>query len=206
MNRGERFQQVRRGEWKIILLANQGFGKGGRALKSSVMTGQKKKMEKELIERGVNRKVAAQLVAGHPESLIESQIQILDNLVLAKDKRVVKNSAGYLVASIRDNYQPPIMLKNQAKKRSVDFGVPPAQRSPKEIQIEKLQAERDAALDQFLATLTPEQIQELEEVALINGTRMQIESYYRLKPKGGPLFDSLRRQILNDYRLALVTG
>ncbi len=66
--------------------------------------------------------------------------------------------------------------------------------------MEKLQTEEDAALDKYLAGLTADQVRELEEAALVNGTRMQIESYYRLKPKGGQLFESLRRQLMRDYQ------
>ncbi|HMP71551.1 MAG TPA: hypothetical protein PKA76_19550, partial [Pirellulaceae bacterium] len=101
--------------------------------------------------------------------------------------------------SIRDNYQSIGKSTEKTKSRSQPPAVATRPKTAKEIQMEKLQVEQDAALDQYLASLTTEQVQELEEAALINGTRMQIESYYRLKPKGGQLFESLRRQLMSDH-------
>lgn len=200
LKKNERFVQVRRGEWKIVLLANRGFSKTGKAVRPTPTSDLRAKLCDQMIERGVSRKAASDLVAKYPESLIASQIEMHDNLVKSGDSRVAKNSAGFLVASIRDNYQSTGKPIEKTKSKSHQPVLTTRPKTAKEIQMEKLQAEQDAALDQYLASLTPEQAQELEEAALINGTRMQIESYYRLRPNGGVLFESLRRQLIRDHR------
>src|SRR5262249_58702661 len=48
-----------------------------------------------------------ELVAGRPPSRVRTKLEVFDWLVKNGDKRVGKNSAGYLVASIRDDYQAP---------------------------------------------------------------------------------------------------
>ena len=65
----------------------------------------------ELVEalkaRGVTAKTAAELVEAHPASRIQTKIEVFDWLLRNEDKRVGKNPAGYLVASIRADYQAP---------------------------------------------------------------------------------------------------
>jgi len=57
--------------------------------------------------RGVTRKTAQELVDSHSPSRIRTKIEVLDWLLRNADKRVGKNPAGYLVASIRSDYQTP---------------------------------------------------------------------------------------------------
>jgi hypothetical protein len=51
--------------------------------------------------------VAAGLATQHPADRIRAKVEVLDWLIAKKDKQVAKNPAGYLVASIRDDYSPP---------------------------------------------------------------------------------------------------
>src|SRR5262249_13775424 len=60
-----------------------------------------------LMARGVGAKVAAELVASHPPGRIQTKLEVFDWLVRNQDKRVGKNPAGYLVSSIRSDYQAP---------------------------------------------------------------------------------------------------
>ena len=57
--------------------------------------------------RGVTAKTAAELVETHPAGRIRTKIEVFDWLMRNEDKRVGKNPAGYLVASIRADYQAP---------------------------------------------------------------------------------------------------
>jgi hypothetical protein len=57
--------------------------------------------------RGVTPKTAAGLVEAHPATRVRTKIEVFDWLVKNEDKRVGKNPAGYLVASIRSDYQAP---------------------------------------------------------------------------------------------------
>ncbi|SIO67974.1 Replication initiator protein A [Singulisphaera sp. GP187] len=97
----ERYSYVKRGCWRIILIR----GKTGQADEPPV------EETSELIEvlkaRGVTAKIAAELVETHPSGRIETKVDVFDWLLRNGDKRVGKNPAGYLVASIRADYQAP---------------------------------------------------------------------------------------------------
>src|SRR4029077_14474244 len=56
---------------------------------------------------GITAKTAAELVGAHPASRIRTKLEVFDWLLRNGDKRVGKNPAGYLVASIRADYQAP---------------------------------------------------------------------------------------------------
>ena len=68
------------------------------------------------MERGITAKTAAELVESHPLVRVRTKLEVFDWLVKNEDKRVGKNPAGYLVASIRSDYQDPDDYK--AAKRS----------------------------------------------------------------------------------------
>jgi hypothetical protein len=66
--------------------------------------------ERALIARGVTASAAARLVRDHPER-VAAKLEVFDQLVEAKDKRVAKNPAGFLVKSIAEDYPPPPELE-----------------------------------------------------------------------------------------------
>ena len=97
----ERYSYVKRGCWRIILIR-------GRAAQSEpVPPEQSSELVEALKARGVTAKTAAGLVEAHPASRIQTKIEVFDWLLRNEDKRVGKNPAGYLVASIRADYQAP---------------------------------------------------------------------------------------------------
>ncbi len=195
----KRFRQVRRGEWKIVLIADPSYSKPKPKQNRQPTTESLPSLESELVSRGVTRKVAAELISEFSADAVKSKLDQVGVLIKAKDKRVAKNGAGYLVAAIRNDYQ--IETKSILPTRPKAYGEkPPQAPTAKEIQISKLEQDEDLKLEEFLSTLSADDVIEFEAGALHNATRMQIESYYRLKPSGGNLFLSLRRQILNDFR------
>jgi Replication initiator protein A len=97
----ERYSYIARGQWRIILIRARPASSGpvpAEAVKALIAA---------LTARGVSAKTAAELVATHPAGRIQTKLEVFDWLVRNEDKRVGKNPAGYLVASIRDDYQPP---------------------------------------------------------------------------------------------------
>ena len=60
-----------------------------------------------LMARGVTPKTASDLVGTHPTARVRTKIEVFDWLMKNEDKRVGKNPAGYLVASIRSDYKAP---------------------------------------------------------------------------------------------------
>jgi hypothetical protein len=60
-----------------------------------------------LKSRGVAAKTAQELIEAHSANRIRTKLEVFDWLVRNEDKRVSKNAAGYLVASIRADYEAP---------------------------------------------------------------------------------------------------
>jgi hypothetical protein len=100
----ERYSYVKRGTWRIILIR-------GRYAETDDPASATAPQASELIEslkaRGVSSKVAAELVGKLPPCRIQTKVEVFDWLMKNEDKRVGKNPAGYLVASIRADYQAP---------------------------------------------------------------------------------------------------
>src|SRR6185437_9698568 len=97
----ERYSYVKRGTWRIILI------RGREAQAEPVPPPPASELVEALKERGITAKTAADLVEAHPASRIRTKIEVFDWLMRNEDKRVGKNPAGYLVASIRADYQAP---------------------------------------------------------------------------------------------------
>jgi hypothetical protein len=106
----ERYSWVSRGCWRIILIRSQATE--GDVPPPSTETSA---LADALVARGVTAKVAAELVEGHPAGRLRTKLEVFDWLVKNEDKRVGKNPAGYLVASIRADYQPPEEFAGAAK-------------------------------------------------------------------------------------------
>ncbi len=97
----ERYSYVKRGCWRIILI------RGKRGQSESPFLGENAELVEELKARGVTSKIAVELAESHPAARIQTKMDVFDWLLKNEDKRVGKNPAGYLVASIRDDYLPP---------------------------------------------------------------------------------------------------
>jgi hypothetical protein len=99
----ERYSYVKRGTWRIILIR----GRRGHSEPDEEPSSEPDDLVDDLRSRGVTVKTAQDLVAGHPATRIRTKIEVFDWLIRNEDKRVGKNPAGYLVASIRSDYQEP---------------------------------------------------------------------------------------------------
>ncbi len=97
----ERYSYVKRGTWRIILI------RGRNAEAEPAPPQAASVLVEDLKERGITAKIAVDLVEAHPASRIQTKIEVFDWLMRNEDKRVGKNPAGYLVASIRADYQAP---------------------------------------------------------------------------------------------------
>jgi hypothetical protein len=108
----ERYSYVKRGCWRII------FIRGSRATAEVENPTAQDQQPIRLIDalklRGVTSKTAQELVEAHPLSRIRTKIEVFDWLLRNEDKRVGKNPAGYLVASIRSDYQVPADYRDGA--------------------------------------------------------------------------------------------
>ena len=94
---------MKRGTWRIILIR----GRGAQTDEAPAPPPARNEVIETLKARGVTGKTAADLVGSHPPERIQTKVEVFDWLMKNEDKRVGKNPAGYLVASIRADYQAP---------------------------------------------------------------------------------------------------
>ena len=140
LNAEERYSYIARGQWRVILIRARPT-QDGPAPAEEIPA-----LVEALTSRGVTPKVAADLVESHPAGRIQTKLEVFDWLVRNNDKRVGKNSAGYLVASIRGDYQPPGDFTQAAvKPAKADAGE--ALRSAEEAERSKRRKRRDEATD-----------------------------------------------------------
>ena len=99
----ERYSFQSKGQWRILFVR----GPYGRDDSPREPVAEATALVETLAARGVNPKTAAELLANHPLSRVRTKLEVFDWLVQNGDKRVAKNPAGYLVASIRADYQDP---------------------------------------------------------------------------------------------------
>lgn len=104
----ERYSYVKRGCWRIILIRGRGPQAEASPPASSPAPAQETSdLVEALKARGVTVKVATELVETHTPARIRTKLDVFDWLLKNEDKRIGKNPAGYLVASIRADYQAP---------------------------------------------------------------------------------------------------
>ena len=110
----ERYSYVKRGCWRIIFIRGLSRNRRGRESRCSRRATARIQLVEALKVRGVTSKTAQELVDTHPVGRIRTKIEVFDWLLRNEDKRVGKNPAGYLVASIRSDYQVPGDYRNGA--------------------------------------------------------------------------------------------
>jgi hypothetical protein len=103
MPEAERYAWQGRGVWRIILVR----GPRGRESNAGGVTADGNEILAVLMARGVTAKMSAELVQAFSPDVLKVKVEVLDWLLKKGDKRVGKNPAGYLVASIRERYSVP---------------------------------------------------------------------------------------------------
>jgi hypothetical protein len=147
----ERYSYVKRGCWRIIFIRGRSA-----TVEAQDAPARPEHQPSELIEalkaRGVTAKTSQELVEAHSPARIRTKLEVFDWLMRNEDRRVGKNPAGYLVASIRSDYQAPGDYQTQAPgtKSKAKPAAEKAQRSAAETQrrdreAAQAQAERDKA-------------------------------------------------------------
>jgi replication initiator protein A len=120
MSAADRYSKTGRGAWNIRLVRKlPAPAKTKRPPTEPEPTG----LERELVDRGVTRAVAADLVRDFPEDRIRRQVEVLDWLREHRPKKV-KDLGGYLAEAIRTDYAPPAGFRSQAERAEAE-SVPP---------------------------------------------------------------------------------
>ena len=101
----ERYVWQGRGSWRIVLAR----GPRGRDAADAPPPAESEAslLAAVLVERGVSAKAAQELASSFPAGEVRARVEAFDWLMARNDKRVAKNPAGYLVASIRGRYAAP---------------------------------------------------------------------------------------------------
>jgi hypothetical protein len=141
----------------------------------------------------VASKTAQELVDAHPHSRIRTKIEVFDWLLRNEDKRVGKNPAGYLVASIRSDYKVPGDYQVQtstAKRAGGSVGrLKSDQQRSRHAQhqvIEEIQAQRDQVREARLRAAW-EQLPEAERDAILVAVKVENPGLGRWKNMLEPL-------------------
>jgi hypothetical protein len=97
----ERYSFQSKGQWRVLFLRGpHGRDEPAAAEPAAALVA-------ALTERGVAAKTAAELVAAHVGGRVRTKIEVFDWLVANEDRRVAKNASGYLVTSIKSDYEAP---------------------------------------------------------------------------------------------------
>jgi hypothetical protein len=189
----ERYSFVKRGCWRIIFIR----GRHADADVQDPVAHQGQQQPAQLLDalkaRGVANKTAQELVDSHPHGRISTKIEVFDWLLRNEDKRVGKNPAGYLVASIRSDYKIP--GDYQAQESTAKSGAASVRRLNSDHQrsrqvqrqaSEEIQAEHDKIKEARLRA-TWEQLSQSERDAILVAVRAENPGLGRWKNMLEPL-------------------
>jgi hypothetical protein len=154
----ERYSFQGKGQWRVLFIQgpyhrDDAPGDGGLEAGALVSA---------LTSRGVAARAAAALVARCDHGRIRTKLEVFDWLVQNEDKRVARNAAGYLVASIRADYDAPggyaakaaAAAQREAERRTAETE---RRRKAEEEAAARAVAQREAALRKRWQTLFPGQ-------------------------------------------------
>lgn len=190
----EMFRKSQTGKWTISLC---------KASQSSKPKLSLSKWESELTSRGVSRSVARKLASEFSPEYLAEKIANHDTLVGNRDPRIRRNSAGFLAASIRDDYrslglpricdrrgrrtaksEPKVQLAIVATSSPVDV---------KQVPDDTLQ------FDNFWKNLTATQQEEFEGQAIAASSSFHHATLSRLESTDHNLRTQLRTQLVMQF-------
>lgn len=158
-------------------------------------------LEIELVERGVTREVARELLASHPEDEVKTQIEHFDFLS-AKSPDAVRNPGAWLPDAIRKRYSPPKGFETREQRERAKKAKDEAER--KEAAEKQRARERDARdkairekINAYWEGLTPEEQTKLTAEALKEADPVSLQKF-----EGGDRYVKqfhFRTCILNPY-------
>lgn len=182
METNDRYRRVHQGLWQVVFAARRRTERRSPRLRTD--------LSEMLSQRGVTAASAARLVRRHAEHFLREKIQVFDELIRRNDPRVSRNPAGYLVQSIRDDYQLPNVVKLHSTKptdyrhrvRRVDETATVPAKSRKID--DDFRIKRQNRVREYLSRLSPGEFAELEQVALAAAPRVAVDGYRRAKAAG----------------------
>jgi hypothetical protein len=188
---GERFRSALRGEWTVVFVK---FGGAKKAAIEELRDGGDETL-RELLDLGVTRASAQDLVARFAASRIREKLAVTKWLLGKKDRRVSQNPGGFLYSSIVKDFAPPADYVEDCRRR--ERGKEPAR--PKAALKESVEVVSDRAeLDAYWASLPQDEQERFEEEAVRMADKFLAEQYRSGKRGGGTLFKAVRQTILDQ--------
>ena len=192
----ERYSYVKRGCWRIILI--RGRAAQSEPVPARAVLGAGRGAEGARGHGEDGRRAGR----GAPAGRIQTKIEVFDWLMRNEDKRVGKNPAGYLVASIRSDYQAPERLPSRrtspAKAQEVERSAGEAKRQ--EQQHARAEADRDQAREAELRAAW-ERLPEAEREAILAAVKAENPGLSRWRKMLEPLcLAALEARLKNPRR------
>lgn len=188
----ERYVQLRRGEWEILLIKQ-----GDQAKASKQELAPLSSLTAKLVGYGLHVSVAAELVAKHPAAKIEEKLKLYGWLKQQGGDRVPRNPAGFVTTAIRKDYPlPPELLREEVRRTQAVKKQPTVEKSAEDANNAAVGAIRRQALA-YIDQLPPEDREQLQHAALSDKNNPLVQSYE--KSPSGPMSGTLLREILIAY-------
>ena len=163
MSAADRYTKTGRGAWNIRVVRKL---PAPAEAKPAEIEPEPTGLERELVERGVTRSVAADLVHDFPADRITAQIEQLDWLREAKPKRVADVGA-YLAEAIRKDFAAPAGFQSRAERAEAEATARAAlEREAEARQAKAREREVEARIAGYWKGLTPDERKRLEAAAL----------------------------------------
>lgn len=183
----ERFVKEKRGIWKVILEEEKG--------KRNASFRESNPLAQQLVDRGIQPKAANLLVRRHEQQAIQDRIAFHDYLVSRKDQRIARNSAGFLVQSIRKQYELPEEFVRQQRSRGVERSKASQMETDDRAGVVDANA---VAFEVFWQGLSEDGRVEFEESAVQESAPFLRKQYLDLRTSGGSLFMATRNALLTE--------
>ncbi|MBV8077746.1 MAG: replication initiator protein A [Planctomycetaceae bacterium] len=166
MSAAARYTKAGRGAWNIRLVRKLPAPVEAKPVEAKPAEPEPTGLEKELVDRGVTRSVAAELVRDFPAERIRRQVEVVDWLRETKPKRI-KDLGAYLAQAIREDYAAPAGFEGRAERTARET----AERAAldREVAARKAKAREQEERDRIQAyweALSPERRAALEAEAL----------------------------------------
>jgi hypothetical protein len=168
-------------------------------------------LTQRLVQRGVSATAATGLVRAFSDRVIQEKIEVFDALVGRRDNRVSRNPAGYLVQSIRDDYQIPDSRESVSHRQSAI----PRRATPHQVtRPARRRRDRQGAFDhdrrgdvqKYLKGLSPSELVQMEKAAVASATHFLADGYLRARATGNERLFGHYRQAILQYHVEQLMG
>jgi len=199
MSDGERFRKVRSGEWRM----NIEKARSSVSPKAETQRDGMRFLLQALIERGVTPSTAQQIIASCSADRIQTQLEVFDWMLAQKNSKMSRNPAGFLVSSIKSEYEPPkgfvssreqARRKTQAEERKGRDQAKAQERAAKE---EAKRLGRQSIVERFWQSFSENEKLRLEMEAVAGATELE----RGIMERGGAFAASTRQGLLEIYAL-----